>query len=110
MRAIHIATVALLLATIALWGGFVRLNPFDAPTLTPESVAVSLIMMALAAAGLGAVARNRPGLLALTAGVSFLPVGLYVLGVPSVFRAIGIANLLCLLAGLLMWRIRRQTI
>ncbi|MBI5878070.1 MAG: hypothetical protein HZB53_10480 [Chloroflexi bacterium] len=108
MNAARAATVALLLATIALWAAFVAFNPFDASALTPESVAVALVMAALAAAGLVAVARNRPGFLVLTSAASFLPVGLYLLGVPSVFRLIGVANLLCLLAGLGLWWRRRQ--
>ena len=64
MNAARPAAAVLSLATIALWVVFIAANSFGTQGLTPETVAVALIMVALAAAGLER--RTRRVCLALT--------------------------------------------
>jgi hypothetical protein len=59
-------------------------------------------MALLAVAGLLASLRGNPYLLLLAFGVSFVPVGLYMLGLPGLFRGIGWLNLAWLAAAVLM--------
>jgi hypothetical protein len=39
-------------------------------------------------------------------GISFFPIGLYVLGVPHWIQWVGLANIGYLLAGVIIWRFR----
>jgi hypothetical protein len=57
-------------------------------------------MILLAILGLLASVKKRPLLMLVVFLTSFFPVGLYLLGVPSVFRLIGVADLLYLVAAL----------
>jgi short subunit fatty acids transporter len=61
-------------------------------------------MIALGVLGVYGMWTRRPGLLYLVVVLSFCPVGFYFLLTPGIFRAIGILNLLALLAAILLHR------
>jgi hypothetical protein len=86
---------------ILLWIVFALFNPNGTIGLTPETMVVVFLMVALASTGLAASLFHRPWLLLLAAVASFVPVGLYTLGTNGVFRWIGALNLM-MLAGALM--------
>jgi len=67
-----------------------------------------VVMVALAIAAFSASLLQRPVLLLLAMAASFVPVGLYTLGLPSLFRVIGVLDLLGLLAGGLMLSTRKD--
>ena len=80
-------------------------NPY-----TPEivrSVPVTLMLM-LALAGMAASLAAKPYWMLALAIISFIPIGLYLLGTPGIFRWVGVLNLLFLAAGLLMLFARRK--
>jgi multisubunit Na+/H+ antiporter MnhC subunit len=60
-------------------------------SLTAVTIQLTMICLALVA-GCGAVAK-QPGLLLLAFAVSFMPIGLYMLGSPGIFAFIGVANI-----------------
>ncbi|MBI5305386.1 MAG: hypothetical protein HY868_24870 [Chloroflexi bacterium] len=97
-----IGALAVVLA-IALWTSLIFVNPFGETGITDQTWLVSGAMILLCIVGLGGVISARPLLVALVAVLSFLPIGVYMLGVPSFYRLIGVSNLTLLLAGLLMW-------
>jgi hypothetical protein len=67
---------------------------------TPESWLRIAEMAALAALGLLASLKKWPLIMLAIFLVSFFPTGIYLLGVPSIFRLIGVADLLYLVATL----------
>lgn len=106
------------LGTMILYSAFLVLfaayntAPAD-PSLPPEGlnigaivVGMGIILLALLAAW-GAL-TGRPMLLFIAFVLSFFPVGLYMLGAPSIFAAIGICHLLYLVAGIVMLIQRRM--
>ena len=95
------------LAAISLWIVLGFFNPYGYQGATEQTYLVAALMMALAVAGLIAGLRVRPGVVLLVAVASFVPIGLYLLGVPGIFRWIGVANVLLLVSGLLMWAGRK---
>lgn len=70
-------------------------NPLDA-------LPVSLLQIVLALFGIVAAWRSLPAIMLIVFLVQFWPVGFYMLGVPSLFRWIGVLNLLFLLAALFL--------
>jgi hypothetical protein len=67
-----------------------------------------VVMVALAIAAFSASLLGRPVVLLVAMAASFVPVGLYTLGLPSLFRVIGILDVLGILAGGLMISARRD--
>ena len=59
-------------------------------------------MVGLAIAGIVAAVTERPILMILIFLVSFFPAGLYLLGVPSIFRLIGLSDLLFFISSILI--------
>lgn len=95
----------------ALWGRFVS----DVVS-RPEgggSPALGAGMGLLALLAILAAWFDRPGALLVVFVMSFVPVGLYLLGTPSLYVGIGLANLLYLLSAVLLllsrWRGRSRT-
>ncbi len=74
-------------------------NPFYG---ADESIRTSIVMGLLALIGILATMFDRPLLMIVIFLFAFFPIGLYMLGVPSVYRLIGISDLLFLLAALVM--------
>jgi magnesium-transporting ATPase (P-type) len=93
---------ALILWIISLW-----YNPYSPAPLTLPLLG----MMALALLGLLAASLARPLVMVFIFVFSFVPVGLYMLGTPGIFKWIGIFNLLYGTAGLILlihqWQLKR---
>ncbi len=90
---------------IALWMMFAA-RIFTTGNNTGLLVALTMIAVAIAAIG-GSIA-DSPGIVLIAFAVSFVPVGLYMLGSPSVFAGIGLANLLYFVSAALLWMARRS--
>ncbi len=81
---------AVSLGLVVLWLVFAFFNPYGKQGQTPQTWVTVAVMIALAIAGLAfALTRRAAGVL-IVAGASLLPVGLYLLGTPGLFRWIGI--------------------
>jgi hypothetical protein len=104
MRAIQLLGTGAWLGSIALLIVFLWFNPYSSSGLTVGSAVVVTIMIALGVLGVYGMWTRRPGLLYLVVVLSFCPVGFYFLLTPGIFRAIGILNLLALLAAILLHR------
>ena len=70
---------------------------------------VALTMIAVAIAAIGGSVAASPGVLLIAFAVSFVPVGLYMLGTPSIFAGIGLVNLLYFISAVLLWMARRSS-
>jgi len=68
---------------------------------------VAMTMIAVAVAAIGGSIAASPGVVLIAFAVSFVPVGFYLLGTPSIFAGIGLANLLYCVAATLLWLARR---
>jgi hypothetical protein len=94
------------LSAIALYAVLVFFNPYvsspgqGGTDVTTHVVVALMVVLALTAAW--ASLYGRPLVLVLTFLLSFVPFGLYMLGTPGVFLWIGVADLLYLLAALLL--------
>lgn len=80
-------------------------NPYTTGTLTLPI----LLMMLVAIAGTAAAYFIRPYWMLVLFAASFVPIGLYMLGTPGIFRLIGIFDLIYLLAGILMLLSKRTS-
>jgi membrane protein implicated in regulation of membrane protease activity len=79
----------------------------DAPfSFGVASMAVILIMIVLAVVAIVASLKGHPAVLLVIFGVSFFPIGLYVLGVPHWIQWVGLSNMGYLLASIVIWRFR----
>ena len=89
-------------AAVVLWISFAYANyMYPDDVSTPTRITIGMIVL-LSISGLCAAVAKKPLLMLLIFLVSFFPVGLYLLGVPSIFRLIGITNVLFLVSSLLM--------
>lgn len=93
---------------ISLWGIFGLLNPYGYQGLTSSVYVVVALMIGLAIVGLFAALTENPYLMLAVFGLSFVPVGIYLLGTPGIFRWIGGFDLLFLLSALLNIMARRE--
>ncbi|HSE64818.1 MAG TPA: hypothetical protein VLG15_14515 [Thermoanaerobaculia bacterium] len=104
MRSLQLLGTGAWVGSIVLWIVFLWFNPYSRSGRTVGSAVVVTTMIALGVLGVYGTWTRRPGLLYLGVGLSFCPVGFYVLLTPGIFRAIGILNLLALLAAILLHR------
>jgi hypothetical protein len=86
------------LGALVLYVVLAFFNPYSPGGLT---LPVSLMML-VAIAGAAAAYFMRPYWMLVLFAISFVPIGLYMLGTPGIFRLIGIFDLFYLLAGILM--------
>ena len=86
------------LGTLILYVVLVFFNPYNAGSLTLPIAA----MMFLAVAGLITTWKTKPYWMLAVFLALFVPMGLYMLGTPGLFKWIGVFNLLFWLASLLM--------
>jgi len=84
--------------TVAMW------TPTPALPLSGIAFAIALFMMVLAIMTVIASVHGHGITLIVLFFASFFPIGLYLLGVPSWVRVIGVLNLGYLIAGLVVWR------
>lgn len=104
LRSIQLLGTAAWVGSIALWIVFLWFNPYLGSGRTIGTAVVVAFMIALGVLAVYGTWTRRPGLLYGAVGLSFCPVGFYVLLTPGIFRAIGILNLLALLAAILLHR------
>jgi len=91
--------------TFSLYIVLVFFNPYSPGDLTAPIIAMMLVTII---GGIVAVFA-QPYLMLACFGVSFIPIGFYMLGTPGIFRWIGIFNLLYLVASGLMIVAKRKT-
>ena len=77
-------------------------NPYGNRGFTAATYAIVTLMLGIALLGMVAAWKGKPYLMLAVFAVSFVPVGLYALGVPGPFKWIGVFNTLFLVSGLLM--------
>jgi hypothetical protein len=87
---------------LVLWFVLAYRNQFYPEVVTSGTWTITTEMVLLAMAGIFTVLAERPALMILVFLSSFFPVGLYLSGVPSIFRLIGISDLLFLLSSILI--------
>lgn len=91
------------LGIIALWLVLLVLRPYGSQGITSGTYLLGVALMAVAGVGVFASLKNRPFWLLAVFAVSFVPVGLYMLGTPGLFRWIGVFDLaLAVAAGLML--------
>ncbi len=88
--------------TGSLWLVFLFFNPYGNRGITAGSYAIAGLMLGLALVGAVAAWKGRPVWMFVVFAFSFVPVGLYTLGVPGPFQWVGVTNILFLVSGLLM--------
>src|SRR5512145_2378552 len=93
---------------IGLWSVFSFFNPYNGQQITGATYLIAGLMINLAGLGVVAVLSDKPYLMMLVFVFSFVPVGLYLLGTPGIFRWIGVFNLLFLVSVLLNFRLPRN--
>lgn len=113
MRMISISKSARLLGLIAAGGSLVlwanlALTLRNDPGQV-ETAQTATVMGLVAIIGVIATLFDRPILMVVIFMFSFFPVGLYMLGVPSIYRLIGVFDLLYLVAGMILLYYRFQT-
>ena len=96
--------IGLLGATASATLRFVFLvsNPAGEGGATDATHAVVALMVTLAMLGIVAAWKARPYLMIAVFVLSFLPMGLYLLGTPGMYRWIGVFDFLYLVSGILM--------
>lgn len=91
-------------AALIFWAVSAVKNQLNPDLITGDAWIRTLVMLLVAAAGLLAALRQEPHMMLLVFLLSFFPVGLYLLGVPSLYRLIGVADLVFFLSGLLLFK------
>lgn len=95
-------------AVFVLYAVFVLDNPYTGSDLAQDSVFLMTVVAALAGVQIWAAWNKLPILVLIAFIFSFLPTGMYMLGLPSVFRLIGVAHLAYLIVALFTWLDRRE--
>ena len=93
-------SITALLWMLALW------LPDASFSFNIASMTVIVLMIITAITAIVASLKGHAGVLIIIFGVSFFPVGLYVLGLPHWIQWVGLANIGFLFAGIVMWRFR----
>lgn len=88
--------------TTFLWCTLLFFNPYNGEGITTGTYVVGalIIILALVAAWGSLTAKSWVLVVAFVA--SFMPIGLYMLGTPGVFALIGVANVLYLIAAIVL--------
>ena len=89
-------------ATFSLWLVFLFFNPYGNRGINGSTYAIASLMLGLALVGAVAAWKGRPVWMFVVFALSFVPVGLYTLGVPGPFKWVGVSNTMFLISGLLM--------
>jgi len=87
-----------------LWTLFLFKHHADKDQQGWGTYAIAGTMMALSIISCWAVCQRKLAYLFISFAVSFIPVGLYLLLVPSLFRLIGLAGLFYLFAAIFLYR------
>lgn len=94
----------------ALWLIFLFANPYGegGGTVGAGTLFVVGAMILLAVAGAVASILGEPFLMGAVAAISLFPVGLYLLGTPSIFLGIGLCDLTLLATAIVLYRAERR--
>lgn len=87
-------------AGLILWLTLMYINQFYPEVVTEDTWTTTAVMAGLKLVGIVTALAGRPLLMVLIFLVSFFPAGLYLLGVPTIFRLIGVSDLLFLVSSL----------
>lgn len=90
--------LAAAVGALALYGIFVWFNPYNPGSLTLPVV----LRMLVGVAGLWVAYKAKPLVMLLGFVLAFVPLGLYMLGTPGLFRWIGVMDLVYLTASLMI--------
>ncbi len=93
-------SIAAILWMMSLW------SPDTSFTFNIGSTAVVLLMVILAIIIIVASLKAHATVMVVVFGISFFPIGLYVLGIPHWIQWVGLANIGYLLASVLIWRFK----
>jgi len=93
-------SLAAILWMMSLWA------PDTTFTFNIASTAVVLLMIVLSIIIIVATLKAHATAMIIIFGISFFPIGLYVLGVPHWIQWVGLANIGYLMAGVLIWRFK----
>jgi len=94
---------------VILYIVYALLNPYNGEALIPEAYLLVLVLILLACVYAWASLRIKPLLMLIVSTISSLPVGIYLLLTPGIFRYIGIGNLICVVIAILaMFLVRRN--
>lgn len=102
-RAIGLLTA---LGTLSLYSILAFFNPYTTGVTLTLPIA---LMMVTATVGAAAAYLARPYLMLAIGLIALVPLGLYMLGIPGLFRWIGIFDLLYLAAAIAVWIEKRAT-
>jgi hypothetical protein len=97
---ISAGAIAAMLWMLTLW------IPDSSFSFNIGSMAVIFTMTILAVIAIVASLKGHAGVLIVIFGVSFFPIGLYVLGVPHWIQWVGFANMGYLMSAVIIWRFR----
>ena len=85
--------IACALGSLGLWVLLLVFNPYSSNRIEPGTHMIGFLMMTLALTGAWAASRAHLPIMIATGLLSFLPVGLYTMGTPGIFKWIGVLNL-----------------
>lgn len=88
--------------TTFLWCTLLFFNPYNGEGITGGTYVVGALMIALALLAAWGAWTLRSWVLVVAFVGSFIPIGLYMLGTPGVFAFIGGANVLYLIAAIVL--------
>jgi hypothetical protein len=88
--------------TTLLWCIFLFFNPYSREGSTGGTYVIGALMILLALAAAWGSLTARSWVLVVAFVGSFMPIGLYMLGTPGVFAFIGVANVLYLIAAIVL--------
>jgi hypothetical protein len=90
--------IACALGSLGLWVLLLFFNPYSSNRIEPGTYMIGFLMITLALAGAWATPRAHLPMMFAAGLLSFLPIGLYTMGTPGIFKWIGVLNLLYLVA------------
>jgi hypothetical protein len=88
--------------TTFLWCTLLFFNPYDAECITGGTYVVGTLMIILALLAAWGAFALRLWVLVVAFVASFFPVGFYFLGASSIFALVGVANVLHLIAAIVL--------
>ncbi len=87
---------------LILWIVVAYQTHFYPDVITKDTWIVIAVMILLAILGVTAAFTEKPFLMILIFLLLFFPVGLYMLGIPSIFKLIGLSNLIFLISSIVI--------
>jgi len=101
------------LVSCSLWLVLFFINPYvisGTESIENPITAPGVLMAAFSLVAVWASIKGRLFLLFAVSAISLLPMGIYLLGSPGIFKWIGVMNIVCLLSAISMFAIRRVSL